>query len=108
MLKVLMFIGLFASGIGLSYLIYGREGLGLRQQEGKNNFLLALLLGLVMLFWGMCLLFWVSGIARGDKALCIAVTIGVPVILLIVGIVTRIKVRKAIAEQDSLFLDPSQ
>ena len=108
MLKVLMFIGLFASGIGLSYLIYGREGLGLRQQEGKNNILLAILLGLVVLFWGMCLLFWVEGIARGDKALCIGVTIGVPVILLIVGSVTRIKVRKAIAEQDSLFLDPPQ
>ncbi len=108
MLKVLMFIGLFASGIGLAYLIYGRKGLGIRQQEGKNNILLAILLGLVMLFWGMCLLFWVSGSARGDKALCIGVTIGVPVILLIAGIKTRIKVRKAIAEQDSLFLDPPQ
>ena len=103
-----MFLALFASGFGLSYLIYGKEGLGLRLQEGKNNILLAILLGLVVLFWGMCLLFWVEGIARGDKALCIGVTIGVPVILLIAGIITRIKVRKAVAEHDSLFRDPSQ
>lgn len=108
MLKALMLIGLFASGIGLSYLIYGKEGLAMRLQEGKNNILLAILLGFVMLAWGMCLLFWIGGIARGDTKLCIAGTIGIPVVLLIFGIVTRIRVKKAAAERDSLFLNPPQ
>lgn len=99
MLKGFLFVLLFASGFGITYLLYGKEGMALRERQGKKNFIPSILIGFLMLFWGMALLFWVSGLARNDKPVCIAVTFGIPVILLLAGLKTRANVRKALAEE---------
>ena len=59
-----------------------------------------------MAFWGMSLMFWVSGMAKGDTALCIVVTFAVPVILLVIGINTRKRVKKALSEEEQLNNNP--
>ena len=99
MYKALFFIAMFASGYGIAYLLYGRKGMALRERQGKRNGVLAFTLGVVMFLWGMSLMLWVSGMSRGDTALCVFVTFAVPVVLLLAGIKTRASVRKALAEE---------
>ncbi len=99
MIKGLLFVLLFASGFGITYLLYGKEGMALRERQGKKNFITSILLGFLMLLWGMALLFWISGLARNDTPLCIALTFAIPVILVLAGFKTRANVRKALSDE---------
>ncbi len=100
MLQGLFIILLLASGYGIAYLIYGKEGMALREKQGKKIFGVALLYGILLAFWGMSLLFWVSGMAKGDTALCIIVTFAVPILLLVIGKNARKRVKKELSEED--------
>ena len=100
MLQGLFIILLLASGYGIAYLIYGKEGMALREKQGKKIFGVALLYGVLLAFWGMSLLFWVSGMAKGDTALCIIVTFAVPILLLVIGKNARKRVKKELSEED--------
>lgn len=100
MLQGLFIILLLASGYGIAYLIYGKEGMALREKQGKKIFGVALVYGVLLAFWGMSLLFWVSGMAKGDTALCIIVTFAVPILLLVIGKNARKRVKKELSEED--------
>ena len=100
MLQGLFIILLLVSGYGIAYLIYGKEGMALREKQGKKIFGVALLYGVLLAFWGMSLLFWVSGMAKGDTALCIIVTFAVPILLLVIGKNARKRVKKELSEED--------
>lgn len=85
-----IFLGLMlAAAYGCMYIIYGREGMKRRQQEGKNNLLVLIGLALLMLFWAMCLLFLLAGIAAKDTALAVVVVLGVPVLIAFLAIWAR-------------------
>ncbi len=100
MLQGLLIILVIASGFGIAYLIYGKEGMALREKQGKKIFGVALLYGILMAFWLMSLIFWISGMAKGDTAICVIVTFAVPIILLVIGINARKRVKKDLSEED--------
>ena len=94
MLRWLVLIPLLASGYGVALLLYGKEGLAMREKQGKNNTLLIMGLSSLMFFWGLSLLLFIGDNTSIDT---IIGAFGIPIILIAIGIRTRANVKKALS-----------
>ena len=94
MLQGLLMCAMLGLAYGVFYLIYGKKGIEIRKLTGKRNLGILAVIAIMLIFWVMALMFWVSGIASGDTVTCIVITFSVPVILLIWGIFARKKAKE--------------
>ena len=99
LLKGLMMAAMVFASFGVVYLIYGKDGLELRQRQGKKLVLPCIGVGALLLLWMLCLILWVTHSAAKDTGLAIAVTFGVPVLILFLTVRTRSRVKKALEEE---------
>ena len=99
MLKGIMMVAMFFASYGVVYLMYGKEGMALRQRQGKNIVGPCVGIAIMLLLWMLCIILLIAGAASGDTALAIAVTVIVPVIVIALVFTTRKRVKKALEEE---------
>lgn len=98
MLKWLMLIPFILAGYGILYLAYGKEGMALRERQGKKPpFWGVFLLAVVLMFWFMSLFFWDLG-GEGDRMLRWLIAIAVPALIALAVVLTRRKTKKELEE----------
>ena len=99
MLKGLLMATMFVVSYGIVYLIFGKAGMELRAKKGKNNAGLVAGIAFILIFWLMCLFFWIGGIAAGDAVLCIVVTFAVPIIIMLTALKLRKKIKAELSAE---------
>ena len=99
MLKGILMIAMLGASYGVVYLMYGSEGLALRQRQGKKIIGPCAGIAILLLLWMLCILLLSAGVAAGDTGLAIGVTILVPIVIIALVLSTRKKVKKALEEE---------
>ena len=95
---ILMAAMLFAS-YGVVYLMYGKEGIALRNRQGKKIMGPCIGIAILLMIWMLCILLLAAGAAAGDTGLAIGVTVLVPIVILVLILSTRNKVKKALEQE---------
>lgn len=102
MIKGLFFVVLLCASYGLVYLAYGKKGIAYTTETSGTRKLLiaAVVVALGTLFWGMALLFWIEGIAKGDLLMCQIATFALPLLYALWAVFTRQRVKAEIAASE--------
>lgn len=102
MLKGLFMTAMLCASYGIVYLIYGRDGIALRDRQGKKIWGPCIGIALLLMPWIMGVgLVWSVNTATRDIWLAIGVTILMPIIVLILTLITRKRVREALEQEKS-------
>lgn len=96
MIYVIMIIIAVAAGIGIMLLAYTKKGLKFRKEQGANDYITTFMMALIVFFWGMDLISLIEHTAVNTTFTYVFV-VGAPVLMIIWGIYTRIKIKEQMA-----------
>ena len=85
--------------IGVQKLIYGAEGLRLRKESGAKNNVPLVFIMLLLMVWLVTLILAIVLKDYVDWRIVIAALVGIPILLVLWGIVVRRRVKKELEEE---------
>lgn len=93
MKHVILIIIAIAAAAGIMLAAYGKKGLKYRREQGANDYITAVMMAVIVYFWGIDLLNYIQDPA-GSNALTVVFVFGAPILLIIWAVYNRSKIKQ--------------
>ncbi|MBQ8831219.1 MAG: hypothetical protein IJ017_06440 [Oscillospiraceae bacterium] len=93
---VILIIVSLAAAVGIMLAAYGKKGLQYRKEEGANDIVTAIMMAVIIFFWGLDLIGFITA-TESVSSMTYIFVFGAPVLLIVWILYSRFKIKQEMA-----------